>query len=228
MRWVLLILGILLLLLLLLCLLRVGVLVTLDETVAVKARLGPVRVQVVPSKPKKKPKKEQPPKTEPPKTKKSGKEKRGFPKPSLSDVRSALEALWPPLMKALNRTRKGIRIKPLTLAVFFGGLNDPAATARTLGCAHMAVWNGMPLLEKALDIPNPSIHLEADFLAETTKVRGQVGVTVRIGTLLAVGLQVAFPALKWLLGYLKKHKNDKKDNIKDKNTREVKEAPPAA
>jgi len=214
-RWVLLVLCVIVLLFLLLCLLRVGALVALDGTVTVKVRAGPVHIQVAPPKAKK-PKKEKGPKQEKPKKEKPKKEKKGFPKPGLADIRSALETLWPPLIKALNRTRKGIRIDPLTLGVFFGGAEDPASAAQTMGYAHAAVWSGMPALERALDIPNPSIHLETDFLEESTKVRGQVGISIRIGTLLAVGLQAAFPALKWLLGYLKKHKNDEKAHTKEK------------
>lgn len=210
MRWVLLVLGVLLLLFLLLCCLRLGVLVTLDEAVAVKVKAGPVSIQVLPAKKKKKPEKKPPPPKEerPQKAKKKKKEKAGFPKPTLSDLRSAAETLWRPLLRALDRTRRGIRLHPLTLAVFFGGAEDPASAAQTMGYAHMAVWNGMPLLEKVLDIPEPSIHLETDFTAEATKVRGQVGLTIRVGTLLAVGFQLAVPAVKWLLPYLKRHKND--------------------
>ena len=39
-----------------------------------------------------------------------------------------------------------------------------------------------------------------------TKLEGEVGVTARIGTLLAVGATIGFPALKWFLGFQKKHK----------------------
>ena len=34
-----------------------------------------------------------------------------------------------------------------------------------------------------------------------------MGVTVRIGTLLAVGATIGFPALKWFLQYKKKREN---------------------
>ncbi len=229
MRWVLLVLGVLLLLFLLLCLLRLGVLITLDETVAVRVKAGPVHIQVIPAKEKKKPGKKPPPSEaeKPKKAKKEKKEKAGFPKPTPSDIRSAVETLWRPLLRALDRTRRGIRLHPLTLAVFFGGAEDPASAARTMGCAHMAVWNGMPLLEKVLDIPEPSIHLETDFTAEATKVRGQVGLTIRIGTLLAVGFQVAVPAVKWLLSYLKRHKNDQ-SRKKNESTGATKENASAA
>ena len=46
----------------------------------------------------------------------------------------------------------------------------------------------MPVLEKVLDIPEPSIHTDIDFDAQKPLVEGTVGVSARIGTLLGVGL----------------------------------------
>ena len=46
--------------------------------------------------------------------------------PLISQV-SAVGALWPPLKRALNRTRKGIRIHPLQISLTIGGQVDPAA-----------------------------------------------------------------------------------------------------
>ena len=83
------ILGILAVLLLLLCLTRVGVLVKFGEELTVTARLGFVRIQVLPAKKKppqheKKSKAKQAQKPEPDKPKKA------FPKPALSDIRDAV------------------------------------------------------------------------------------------------------------------------------------------
>ena len=64
----------------------------------------------------------------------------------------------------------------------------------------------MPVLEQLLVIPRPYIHLDIDFTAEETKILGSVGVSARIGTLVRIGLTLAIPALRWLLTYLKKKK----------------------
>ena len=64
----------------------------------------------------------------------------------------------------------------------------------------------MPVLEKVLDIPEPSIHTDIDFDAQKPLVEGTVGVSARIGTLLGVGLGNAIPALRWFLRFRKKAK----------------------
>lgn len=199
------ILGILAVLLLLLCLTRVGVLVKFGEELTVTARLGFVRIQVFPAKKKppqheKKPKAKQAQKPEPEKPKKA------FPKPTLSDIRDAWKAMWPPLKKALRRTRRGVRIDPLDVSVILGGQAEPADAAQLYGELHGAVWTGMPVLEQLLVIPRPHIHLDVDFTAEETKILGSVGFSARIGTLLRIGMTVAIPGLRWLLAYMKKKK----------------------
>ena len=120
------ILGILLLVLLLLCLTRVGVLIRFGEELSVSARFGFLKFQVLPEK-KKPPKNEKKPEeTQKKQTQKQEKPKKTFPKPTLSDIRDAWKALWPPLKKALRRTRRGVRIDPLDVSVILGGQAEPA------------------------------------------------------------------------------------------------------
>ena len=93
------ILGILLLVILLLCLTRVGVLIRFGEELTVSARFGFLKFQVLPEK-KKPPKDEKKPEEAQKKqTQKQEKPKKAFPKPTLSDIRDAWKALWPPLKK---------------------------------------------------------------------------------------------------------------------------------
>lgn len=128
----------------------------------------------------------------------------------LTDVQGAVDALWPPLKRALNRTRKGIRIHPLQLSLTVGGQTDPAAGAQLYGYLHAGVWTVMPALEQVLDIPEPYIHVGVDFDSPDTRAEGEAGITLRIGTLLAVGASVAFPALRWFLKWNKKKKQAQK------------------
>lgn len=200
------ILGILLLVLLLLCLTRVGVLIRFGEELAVSTRFGFLKFQVLPEK-KKPPKNEKKPEEAQKKqTQKQEKPKKAFPEPTLSDIRDAWKAMWPPLKKALRRTRRGIRIDPLDVSVILGGQAEPADAAQLYGELHGAVWTGMPVLEQLLVIPRPYIHLDIDFTAEETKILGSVGFSARIGTLLRIGMTVAIPGLRWLLAYMKKKK----------------------
>lgn len=184
---------------LLVCLTRVGVRIVLAEgsfTVDVKA--GPIRVRVYPGRERKAPKKEN--------AEKRGREKRTLPKPAWAEVKEAARTLWPPLKKALGRTRRGVRLDPLRLSLTLGGQRDPADAARLYGELHGGMWAVMPLLERLMDIPDPRLHIGVDFNAEAATLEGELGITARIGTLLRVGLGFGFPALRWLLRYQKKHK----------------------
>ena len=199
------ILGILILLLIWLCLTRVGAQVTLSGgSAVVDVKFGLFRFRVFPGKKKSKPSKEETAeKLEKPKEKK---EKQPMPKPTFADIKDAVRTLWPPLKRALDRTCRGIRIHPLTVSLILGGSDDPAAAAEQYGYLQAAIWTGMPVLEKVLDIPEPSIHTDIDFDAQKPLVEGTVGVTARIGTLLGVGLGIAIPALRWFLRFRKKAK----------------------
>ena len=201
------ILGILLALLVLLCLTRVGVHALFGDALALDAKIGPFRIHILPGKKqdKKREKRAKEPK-EAEKSEEKAEKKPCFPKPSMADIREAVSVLWPPLKRAQNRTRRGVRIHPMDLCVTLGGQEDPAAAAQLYGEAHAGVWAVMPVLERLLVIPEPHIHIGIDFNASETKVEGELGVTARVGTLLAVGATVAFPALKWFLRYRKKQK----------------------
>lgn len=203
------ILGVLALLVVLLCRMRAGVLVALGEAVRVDVKVGWFRFQVVPGR-EKPSKKRGPKKGKAPSDSGGGEKKKSlFPKPSLADIRDAVRTLAPPLKKALGRTRRGIRVDPLCLSLVLGGQRDPASAAKLYGEINAAVWTGMPWLERLLDIPDPRIHTEVDFDAERTSAEGTAGVSVRIGTALAVGFGILLPALRWLLRYMRKHRKQR-------------------
>lgn len=197
------ILGVLLALIVLLCLTRVGVYVAFSgETLLLDAKLGWFRIHILPGKKLDKKQKKGAEKTE---ETKAEKKKLAFPKPSFADIREAVSVLWLPLKRALARTLRGVRIHPLRLSVTLAGGEDPASAAQLYGELHGIVWAVMPGLERLLDIWEPYIHIGVDFDTLETAVEGEIGVTARIGTLLAVGATVGFPALKWFLSYQKKH-----------------------
>ena len=135
--------------------------------------------------------------------------KKKWPSFSLEEIWDAVRTLAPPLKRALGRTRRGIRIAPLRLSLALGGQEDPASAAKLYGELNAAVWAGMPVLEQLLDIPDPRIHTEVDFNAEKTRTEGTLGITIRIGTALAVGAGIAVPALRWFLRCMKKHRKKK-------------------
>lgn len=202
-RWVLIVLA---LLILLLCRTRAGVLVTLGDALRVDVKLGWFRFRAVPGRERQK----KPPKKKPKAVQEGGEEKKKpRSKPSPAEIRDAIETLLPPLKRALARTRRGIRVEPLWLSLILGGKEDPAAAAKLYGELNAALWAGMPQLERLLYIPDPRIHMEVDFDAEGNRTEGTVGVTIRIGTVLAVGFGIGIPALRWLLRYMKRHRKEK-------------------
>lgn len=191
------ILGGLAVLIVLLCLTRVGALVVLkDGSATVDVKISVLRIRVYP-------KKENPEKEKKEKKNPEGKEKKSFPKPALEEIKDAVSTLWPPLKKAIGRIRRGIRISPMDVSLTLGGLDDPAKTSELYGYLHSGMWSVMPVLEEGLDIPDPHIHIGIDFNTEKTAVEGNLGITARIGTLLAAGLCVGIPALRWFLKYRK-------------------------
>ena len=192
------ILGCILILLLLTCLLKVGVRIRLEEETRVTLILGPIRIQILPKKPgrEKKPKQKKPEQKE---AKKSS-------KPDWEDIKSAFRTLWPPLKKALRRTRRAIRVDPLQLSVVLGGAEEPADAARSSGYLNAAVWTVMPALEQLLNIPHPGIHIGADFQCAENKIRGDIGITIRIGSVFLVGFGMLIPAVKWFLRFRKRHR----------------------
>lgn len=202
------ILGSILILLLLLCLLRVGAQVRRGEETTVFLLIGPVRIRLYPSDKENKstaPKKE---------TKNSGGQKRkpSIPKPSFADIKDAWGTLKPALAKALRRTRRGIRIHPLDISVTIGGGEDPAKAAENYGYGQAAVWTVMPVLEELLVIPAPHIHVGVDFDADGLCLRGEAGISARVGTLLLVAMGIAVPALSWLNKYSKRKRAETKTN----------------
>ena len=199
------ILAVIVLLTVLLCRTRVGAWAAFGGgDLRLDVQFGFLRVQILPAKPKKakkppKKKKQTPPKKEP----EAGKPKLSF---TLEDGKDALRTLLPPLKRALERTRRGIRVKPLRLSLALGGQEDPAASAQLYGELQAAVWTGMPLLERLVDVRDVYIHTDVDFMASAAAVEGETGVTIRIGTLLAMGFGLAFPALGWFLRWRKRCK----------------------
>ena len=79
-----------------------------------------------------------------------------------------------------------------------GGAEDPAASAELYGGLHALIWTGMPALERLVVIPDPAIHLGIDFDAAKTRAEGEIGLSIRLWTLIAVGAQLALPAMGWL------------------------------
>ena len=192
MRWYYIVGGLLLLPCLLL-LLRVGVEYRFGGS-EVMIRIGPVRKKLTPGEEKepKQPKKKKVETAEAaPKTEKSPKPNIGF-----NEVQSGVKVLLPVLKKALRRTRRSVKIHPLNLHVIIAAY-DPAETAKLYGWGEALLWSVMPQAERLLVIPDPHIRLTPDFNADSTRCEGEIGVSIRIGSVLLIALTLLIPALRW-------------------------------
>ena len=189
------ILAVLALLIFLLCLTPVGVILEFEENaVTGKLRIGPWRHCLFPASPQK-----PEAKAESRQLLEKERKKSKISRPSFSQLKQMAQTLWPPIKKALGKTRRGIVIEPLQLSVCVGGREDPAAAAEIYGGLHGLIWTFMPPLESLLRIPDPHLHVGLDFDRVDTIVTGSVGFHARIGTLLAIAWSVAVPLASYFL-----------------------------
>lgn len=204
------ILGIILALIVLLLFLRVGVRVAFGDELRLSVLAGPLRLQLLPRKEKKpkkpkKPRKDKKEKKEPPKEEAAPKPKKKLGL-TLEDILSALPYLWQSLSGALKKTGQRMRIDPMTVSLVLGGAADPAQAAQNYGRISAAVWTLMPRLEQLMRLPDPYIHLDVDYSAEKTDVRGEAGISFQIRDFFAIALAFGLPVLKWLLRWRKEKK----------------------
>ena len=196
------ILGALALLIIIVLLLRVGVLVSLTDTLTVLLRIGPVAIPLYPAAEKK----EKPAKKAKPTTAATPKKKK---KLSLDitrqDVQEALKAVWQALEGVLRRIGRRVRVTHCEVSVVVGG-PWPDKVAEQYGLISAAVWTVMPRLEQLIHIRDPYIHLDVDFNAPATNVEGKLRLYLRVGDLLAIAFAAAKPLLKFYFPFRRRQK----------------------
>ena len=205
------ILGALLLLIIGVLLIRVGVYISFGQELLVKVKIGPVSKQILPKseKPKKpkKPKNAKKPEEQNQSENKKPDKKEGKGKKKLDltfeDIRSAVPALFDSLERGLRKTRKRMKIHPMTVSVTLGG-DDPTKVAEMYGWGCTAMWTIMPQLEQLIRIPDPHIHLDVDYNALKTRAEGELGLSLLVRDGIGIGASFGIPLLKW---YLSARKN---------------------
>lgn len=201
------------------CLTRLGVRVELGDTVSADVTFGFLRFRVAPSRAKKEKQKKKEKIKGPEDLTKTLKK---IPRPTKEDLKTAYQMLWPPSKRALRRFGRGIRVHPLSLSLAIAGKKDPAGAAEAYGSICAVMWTVMPPLEQMIAVPKPSLHVGVDYDAEVLRVRGQVGFSMRVGTLLAIGFGLLSPGIRWLIKFQKAHNQEKPQPDKKAET------PPAA
>jgi len=205
------ILGALLLLLVSLTFIRVGIYISFGQELRIKVKAGPVTRQILPKpdKPKEDRKQKKPKKAgEEGTAKKPGRKKLDL---TFEDIRSAFPAVFESLKRGLRRTRKRMKIHPMTVSVIFGG-EDPARVSEMYGWAGTVMWTVMPQLEQLIRIPDPRIHLDVDYTALKTRSEGEIGISLLVRDGIGIGWSFGIPLIKWYLSTRRSKKTAPKDN----------------
>lgn len=201
-------------------LIRVGARVRFDESgLCVRARAGPLRIQVFPPA---KPKKEKPPKAKKekktkPLRKKRREEAQPPPKPK-GAILTLVRQLIPLALQAAGEVRRKISIDHLRLDVIWAGA-DPASVAQTYGklcAAEGAVW---PLLERLFRIGEREVRLACVFDRPSPSITADVQVTLTIGQCVSLGIRTGIKALKIFL----RHRAAQKQSAKAVQTHKKQE-----
>lgn len=194
------ILGALLLIIIIVMLIRIGVYISFGGELCVRAKIGPLTMQLIPKTEKankpKKPKKEKKKKEEKEPEQKLKEKKK--PNLTFEDIRSAFPVLMEALGNALRKAGRGIRIDPMRLSVTFGH-DDPAKTSEMYGWGCSAMWTLMPRLEQHVRLPDPQIHLDVDYNAVRTRAEGEIMISLLIGDIFGILGSLGVPILKWFL-----------------------------
>lgn len=176
-------------------------------------RLGRFKLKILPAGPKeekigkpKKPKKEKEPK-------KPKKEKPPTPLPE--KIGGALEyaqALLPVALEAAKGMWRGLRVDVLELELTAGG-GDPADTAMLYGQANAALGALWYPLTRAFHVKDGTARVKLDFDAPGTTVYGQAALSVKIGTLVWIGLGAGWKALFGALAARKRLKRKRRKAV---------------
>ena len=191
------ILGAALAVLALLLALPAGVRVRWDGQPLVQLCLGPLRFQIFPRKkarksdetPEKSPKKEKP-----------KKERKPRPKPCRDQIFYSIDRAARLLGKLLVRFRRGLRLDPLVLHLTVAG-PDPADAAALYGRLYGALSALLPPLRRLVTTGHEDIRLSLDFDRTEWDIYADLGVSMRIWHLLAMGFAALGGLLAWAIGY---------------------------
>ena len=156
---------------------------------------GPVKLQVLPGKPKedkpgkkKKPKKEKKPK--PPAAEKHKKE----PKEGRPGTLSRLMQLLPTVGQACGALKRKIRIDDLRLDLIWGG-GDPAAIALGYGQANAALGMLWPLIDNNFKVKRHSFQIGMDYERTQPMVELEAALTFTIGQIVTLAVHYGVKAL---------------------------------
>ena len=194
--------------------LPLGVRVRYDASgTVVEAKIGFLRIRLLPK--KRKEKKAEEPKPDEPAEKASAEEKpaqqpaeeNAEPAPEKKSGGSLTDFL--PLLKVakdlLSCLRRKLRVDVLTLQVALAG-EDKAALAKNYGLAWAALGNLYPRLERIFVIRKRNLEIECDFAGRETRVVFELVLTITLGRILAIAVVYGIRGLRTFLKIRKQQK----------------------
>lgn len=194
--------------------LPLGVRVRYDASgTVVEAKIGFLRIRLLPK--KRKEKKAEEPKPDEPAEKASAEEKpaqqpaeeNAEPAPEKKSGGSLTDFL--PLLKVakdlLSCLRRKLRVDVLTLQVVLAG-EDKAALAKNYGLAWAALGNLYPRLERIFVIRKRNLEIECDFAGRETRVVFELVLTITLGRILAIAVVYGIRGLRTFLKIRKQQK----------------------
>ena len=200
--------------LVLLAILPVGVsLIYNEDGLFLSILLGLVKIRLLPKKAKKekkpeKVKKEKPPKEKPKKEKQKPESKEEKPKEKSGGKLTDFLPLVNVALRLLGSFRRKLRLNRLELNLTMAG-GDPCDLAVNYGKAWAAVGNLMPYLERIFVIKKRDIQVQCDFVADATRIKARLDITITIGRIVGVLVKYGALAVYELLKILNKRKNNK-------------------
>ena len=150
---------------------------------------GPLKIQVVPGKPKE----EKPKKKKKPKKEKKPKEKKPKPEGQPGTL-SRLMQLLPVVGEVCGTLKRKIRIDDLKLELIWGG-SDPAAIALGYGQANAALGMLWPLIDNNFKVKRHSFQIGMDYERTQPMVELEAALTYTIGQIVALGVHYGVKAL---------------------------------
>jgi len=116
-------------------------------------------------------------------------------KKKLGDLKQLLEFSGP-ILEALGRLRRKLRIELLRLEYCIGGAEDPANAAIQYGIVSAGGGVLIPLLDQAFDVRKWDVQLDVDFDHAASRVAASAEGSWRLGTLVCIMLSLGISALK--------------------------------
>ena len=192
--------------LVLLAITPVGVLAAYNsEGILLRVIAGPVKITILPAKPKEKKPKESAPKT----AQKTTKPTKSAAKTEKTQEKGGSVTDFLPLLQIvfdfLGEFRRKLRVNCLELKLIMAG-GDPCNLAVNYGKAWAAVGNLMPQLERFLVIKKRDVQVECDFTGSQTLIIARLAITITIGRIISMAVRYGIRALRAYLKIVNKRK----------------------